>query len=393
MSIAANNQRNRSEGLCPVVVVANDPWDTQPRRKQRLYARLATQRPVFYMDPPSSLLDILRGKRFVRRDLGSSPQISRREHELRVVSGSWEIPGEYYSGDITLANGRLHRRWLARAIRHVVQQENLSEISLVHYWPLFHPLNHACRVRATAYDVIDDYAALTPFKQLGKALDRAAEELASAADVTVTVNRSLAQRFENHAGRLELLPHGVDTDLFHPRAYENTPFEALRAEKRVKAVFHGTIDHRLDEVTLMALLRAGVTLLLAGQVGWRGDELKRMKEAGDCRTFGVLDQPEVAALVSAADVGIIPFWPLPGLDPVLTLKRLEFYACELPIVASGLNTGHDTGNELIRATGAADFVRAVQEAESRSVLDGAARRALAAEHSWGSIAQRFGALL
>lgn len=393
MSIVPNNQKDREEGGCPVVVVANDPWDTQRRRKQQLYSRLATRRPVFYLDPPFSPLDFLRGKRSLRHDLRSILHVSPRESGLRVVSGSWGFPGEYYTGEITSANGRLHRRWSARTIRRLVQREKLSEIALVHYWPLYHPLNPVCKVRTMVYDAIDDYAALSPFPRLGKLLDRAADELASAADVTVTVNQSLAERFGSYARRLELVPHGVDTNLFHPRAFENTPYEALRAENRLKAVFHGTIDHRLDLGILLALLRAGVTLLLAGQVGWRGGGLERLKEAGDCRTFGVLDQPEVAALVSAADVGIIPFRPLPGLDPVQTLKRFEFYACGLPIVASGPASGRETGNELIRAADADDFVRAVQDAESRSPLGGAARRALAAQNSWDACAQRFGALL
>ncbi len=381
------SSRHRASASTPVVVLANDPFDSQWRRKQQLYSRLARRRPVVWVDPPFSVLDFARGRRELASHLRTPIRIRSPREGLTILSGSPGLPGETYAGTLTIANAWLHRHWCRRALRHLDAQRpgSASRAILVCYWPLFHPLPGLppeLRPRKLVYDAIDDYAALTPFSGLRRRIDRAADLLAAATDLTLVTNRRLADRLAAAARRIEILPHGVDTALFHPGAAEGSRFEAIAAEPGLKVVFHGTLDHRLDQAVLIKILEDGITLLLAGQVGWRRGELARLEAAGDCRYAGELTQADAAALVAAGDVGIIPYRRLPGMDRVQTLKRLEFFASGLPVVATDMAPYRDHAGELILAGDPASFSQAVRRAETLSPLSRDARIALAEENTW-----------
>jgi len=388
--------------VTPVIVLANDPFHSQWRRKQQLYSRLAQRRPVLYVDPPFSILDFARGRRELAAYLRHPVRVESPTEGLTVLSGSWGLPGEAYRGWITTLNAWLHRRWIPRALRRAHCSSGMRASRdigrwerpiLICYWPLYHPATLGTEASRLIYDAIDDYAALTPFRRLREQLDRAADQLAADADLTIVTNARLADRFAGVARRIEILPHGVDPGLFHPDAHRGTRFAPLRDASTLKAVFHGTLDQRLDLDVLAALLRSGITLLLAGQAGWRTGQLDRLRACGDCRYFGELDQKSVAALVSAADVGIIPYRPLSGMDRVQTLKRLEFLACGLPVVATGMDPYHDYRDQIILANGPESFVRAVRRAEALSPLDRDARLALAGKQTWNARVDRLAAYL
>lgn len=382
----------------PVIVLANDPFDSQWRRKQQLYSRLARRRPVVWIDPPFSVLDFARGRRELASHLRRPIRIRSPQEGLTVLSGSPGLPGETYAGALTAANAWLHRHWCRRALRRLeaAQPGSIAQATLVCYWPLFHPLpgrRPELRPRKLIYDAIDDYAALTPFAGLRRTLDHAADRLATASDLTLVTNTRLADRLAGAARHIEVLPHGVDPALFRPGAARGSRFEALAAEPGPKAVFHGTLDHRLDLTVLKKLLEDGITLLLAGQMGWRRGELAQLEAAGDCRYAGELTQADAAALVAAADVGIIPYRPLPGMESVQTLKRLEFFACGLPVVATDMLPYRDHAAELILADGPDDFASAVRRAGTLSPLDREARLALASENTWDARVEAFEAYL
>ena len=70
-----------------VVVLANDPWETQWRRKQHLYSRLAQYRPVYYLDPPFSPLDFPRGRRSLVSWLADPVAVHEASGGVRVLAG------------------------------------------------------------------------------------------------------------------------------------------------------------------------------------------------------------------------------------------------------------------------------------------------------------------
>jgi len=366
--------RPATTGAAPVVFVANDPWASQWRRKQQLASRLAARRRVYYLDPPFSPLDFARGTRSPGEWLRSPYRCRADASGVRVVRGAWGIPAERFSALVELANAVRQRAWARSCLDRLAREEGLEEAVLICYAPLLHPLAPPLRVRRLVYDAIDDYALLSRARRLGGRIDARMKALAAAADLTLVPDENLRARLRPFARRIVKLPHGVDTRAFRPDAWRGTRFADLRQSPGVKAVFHGTLNERLDQSLLLALLRAGVTLLLAGESTWPRRGVAELRAAGDLRLFGLLPQGDAGALVASADVGIIPYRPLPGVSSLDNLKAAEFLAAGLPVVASGdpqARASPRGGRGGIRdaprggitlAAGPEAFVRAVREA-------------------------------
>lgn len=372
----------------PVVVLSNCPWRSQWRRRQQIAARLAAARTVYFLDPPFSGLDFARGRVAPVRWLATPHGIAADPTGVRVVRGAPGIPAQRFSGPIQRANGWLQRAWARRSLELLRRRNGLPPPILICYEPLVHPLAALGPARATIYDAADDYAALSRSSHLRPILRGRMEALAAASDLTISASAALHARLAPLARRAELLPHGVDARCFHPDAHVGSRFAALAREPGTRAVFHGTLDHRLDLDVLAALLRAGVTLLLAGECAWSRAEIERLRRAGDLRFFGLLDQREAAALVAAAQVGIIPYRALPGMESIQTLKRLEFYACGLPVVATDIPAYRPWAAELALAAGAGEFVTAVRAAASAPADQRRRLRALAEAHTWDAVVAR-----
>jgi len=369
-------------GPAPVVVLSNCPWHSQWRRRQQIASRLATRRTVYFLDPPFSALDFARGRVPLGRWLAARLAIETDPTRVRIVRGTAGLPAQRFSGPVQRANGWLQRAWARRCLQTLRRREHLAPPILICYEPLLHPLAALGPARAMVYDAADDYAALSHSPHLQRVLRRRMDGLAASCHLTIAASAPLYARLAPVARRAELLPHGVDVARFHPTAYAGSRFEALAQEPGIRAVFHGTLDHRLDLDVLVALLRAGVVLLLAGECAWSNSDIERLQRAGDARVFGLLDQTEAAALVAAAQVGIIPYRALPGMESIQTLKRLEFYACGLPVVATDIPAYRPWADELTLAGDPTAFVAAVRSAASAPPDQRRRWRALAEAHTW-----------
>jgi glycosyltransferase involved in cell wall biosynthesis len=376
-----------------VIVLANSPWHAQWRRKQRLYSRLAALRPVYTIDPPFSPLDFLRGTKSFTTCMGSSVHVTTEPCGVRRVTGHPGIPGERFAGRIQFANAMRHRRWLKLRLCALMRDEALREPVVVCYEPLLYPVRELVPVGTFVYDVLDDYAALHPSRALRPKLDRAMRSLAAECDLTLVPNEALAQRLRADARRIELLPHGVDAARFRPGAHAGSRFASLAETRGVKAVFHGTLNTRVDRELLAALLAAGMTLVLAGENGWSRAAFRRLHAQGDLRYFGLLDCTEVAALVAACDVGLLPYNRSPGMEGVGTLKLLEFYAAGLPVVASAPVAAAWHTPALQIAEDPRAFVAAVHHAATLGAVERAAGFEIARANTWDARVRQLDAWL
>ncbi len=366
----------------PVLVLSNCPWHSQWRRRQQIASRLARHRPVVYCDPPFSALDVTRGRRAGADLLDRRPSITRHESGVDVVHGCAGIPAQRFWSVIALLNARRQRRWARRTLIHVRARGPQAPPIVICYEPLLHPLASLEPRAALVYDAADDYARLSRSRFLRDRIAGRMEGLAAAAELTIAASATLQRHLAPHARRTVLLPHGVALERFGPDADRGTEFSRLRDEPGLKAVFHGTLDRRLDPQILLALLRGGVRLLLAGECAWDRATFARLRAAGNLRYFGVLDQAAAAALVAAADVGIIPYRPLPGMESAQTLKRLEFHAAGLPIVATDMDPYRAYRDELALADGPQAFLDRVRSATTDPVLTPDQRLAIAAANTW-----------
>ncbi len=166
-------------------------------------------------------------------------------------------------------------------------------------------------------------------------------------DVVLATTPPLAEALASRGVRDPVaLPNGADLAVFRPLGQAARPDLGLGKETFV-AIHAGMIGayYRLD-VVAEAFARLGVDvrprarLLLAGTV--YGSHLRDVRAAAEhlgiadrVRYVGAVAEPErLARLLSAADVGLVPYDDDPLWRHALPTKVMEYCACGLPIVAT-----------------------------------------------------------
>jgi teichuronic acid biosynthesis glycosyltransferase TuaH len=375
-------------------VLGATPWAGQWRRRQHLFSALARLRSVYHIDPPVPPRHLARRRPALTPHAAVAGGGAAARQEVRCIGGPPGLPAQRFSARMRCWNAVLQRRWVAGCLRALAHRGVRRPI-LFSYDALLHPLPGEIEIAQHLFDCIDDYPARTPLRSLRARLESRTQALAAACDFTLVPNEPLAARLRAAARRIELLPHAVDPACFHPRADRETSFAALRALPGIKAVYHGTLDAKLDEAILTGLLRAGIRILVAGERAWPRETLARLRRAGDLRDFGLLDRHGAAALVAAADVGILPYRAFPGCEGAQVLKRLEFFAAGLPVVASDIAPCRREREETILAAGPEAFVAGVRRAASAADDETACERrlAIARANTWEQRALRLDAWL
>jgi glycosyltransferase involved in cell wall biosynthesis len=213
----------------------------------------------------------------------------------------------------------------------------------------------------------------------------------------ICVSRACAEESAGFPGPVRVIPNGVNTDEFRPMPEE-------RARKRadlgygdgdVVVGFVGRL-HSTKGVPLLleafGRLRGGnprVKLLLAGPGPLRGEiEAAARDSGGAIRLLEPLPYDGVPGLLSALDV-----FAFPSRGEAFGISLLEAMACGVASVALGrwgVRELVEDGVTGLLAEGPADFSRKlgllVSDAETRSRMGAAARRAVELRFSWPAIA-------
>ncbi|MCG3197382.1 MAG: D-inositol-3-phosphate glycosyltransferase [bacterium] len=199
----------------------------------------------------------------------------------------------------------------------------------------------------------------------------------------VVYNSTLADKLAPYCAKVEIIPAGVDSDVFHPGAN-------MRRNGPARIFFPGRADDLLKgfEVLLAAgdlLERAGASfeILYTSATDHRATR-------GWLRNLGWKNQEELADLYREMDIVVAPsIW----IEP-FGITALEGMATGLPVVASNLGglarsvLDGETGF-LVRPNDpgelAAQMLRLIHDADLRARMGKAGRDRVLAEFTWDSI--------
>ena len=173
-------------------------------------------------------------------------------------------------------------------------------------------------------------------------------DLADAVVVSTNIEKEdIARLYQVNRTSIEVIPPGVNTDLFHP-ADTRMARQKLNLENRQTILYVGRIEplKGLDILLkAVALLNddTGPNLLIVGGSLEKDAELERLNtlannlDISDIVTFtGSVDQEYLPDYYNAADVFVLPSW-----YESFGLAALEAMACGTPVVVSrvgGLTT-------------------------------------------------------
>jgi glycosyltransferase involved in cell wall biosynthesis len=164
--------------------------------------------------------------------------------------------------------------------------------------------------------------------------------LTRAADAVITVSTNSAQEIERAFGvpehRLHVIPHGVDTDRFHPGASADARhLDRLHLPERF-VLYLGNLDPRknvpalVDAVGRPEIAELGVSLVVAGGSFLGSEPIERLLSAAPhVRYVGQVPPDLVAPLMRAAAVYV-----LPSSHEGFGLPVVEAMACGVPVITS-----------------------------------------------------------
>lgn len=213
--------------------------------------------------------------------------------------------------------------------------------------------------------------------------------------------RELATVAKVRQGRLDVIPHGVDVEHFHPPTPEHV--QAARAAAGLQpgekyVAFLGALEPRKNVPALIrgfaeavAIQDEAPALVLAGQPGWDGRIAKALDAAPENVRIiraGYLPYPLLSGFLGGAELVAYP-----SLGEGFGLPVLEAMACGACVLTTRRLALPEVGGDAVAycGVGAGDVAAALAEllpdASKRAALGAAAQRR-AKEFTWSASAER-----
>ena len=262
----------------------------------------------------------------------------------------------------------------------------------------------------TVYDIADDLPEMIRTSPqipslirptggwVGKAIMK--KSIEKSESVTITTE-SLSQAYGIPPDKCELLPNGVDIELFSPRSCSNI-VEKCGLENSFVVGYVGVIREWLDFGPLFNAIRnliskINIKLLIVG--GGVGCE-KVMEMAKDYNILdhtiftGTIPYSQVPEYISCMNVGVIPFKQDNVSNNSLPLKLFEYLACGVPVISTRIGAIQHKFDHSVRFVSNSDeYQREILQLYhnpdlcSKNGMEG--RRIVVNEYQWATIAKKW----
>ena len=183
------------------------------------------------------------------------------------------------------------------------------------------------------FDVYDDYRTFGTNRLPG--MKSLFNHIVKKADLVVCAGNPLKSILSKISHAVLVVENGVDINLFRPLPREEARRLAGVAPGKTIIGYFGAIEQNrgvkelAEAVSTLRQTNPDTLLLLAGKMDQQG---LIGRSFIDYR--GIVSQQEIARLIAACDVAVIPYLSHPQVDVCNPCKLAEYCACEVPIVAT-----------------------------------------------------------
>lgn len=261
----------------------------------------------------------------------------------------------------------------------------------------------------TVFDMADDLGAMireSPqipgfLRPLGGSLGEfmVRKNIERAEKVTVTTD-ILKEKYRIPDGKCEVVPNGVDTDLF--RDYGDT-----KKELGLDGFIVGYVGVLREWVDLEPVFRAlrdldeEIKMVVVGKEGKFQENVNLARKCGvsDRVIFmGMVPHSQLPKYISAMDICLIPFKANAISESALPLKLFEYMACKKPIISSEiLGVKRVAGNKVIYVSTKNEYreeiLKLYKEKELRIRMGERGRRFVEENYDWKKIVGRIEEIL
>jgi len=313
-----------------LIVCSLEPWGSVRRRIRILVDELIDMDPdlhVLYVAPAIDIPFELRKGRLSDLYLPRHEQVHPRVHVLR--------PRKWLPRSLGPLAGRALGRQISRAAHDLglidplvwINDASYAEFALSTGWP-------------TVYDITDDWllAQNTP-RQLARL--RADEALLLAHSGAVVVCSPELARTRGESRTVDLIPNGVDVNLF--RTPQSRPADLPAAPV---AVYVGTLHGDRTDVPLildLAEARPDLQIALVGTDHLGRSDSERLAAVATIHFLGPQPYDQVPGFMQHADIVVIPHLVNPFTESLDPIKAYECLAAGRPTVATPVAGFRDLG--------------------------------------------------
>ncbi len=313
-----------------LIVCSLEPWGSVRRRIRILVDELVDMDPdlhVLYVAPAIDIPFELRKGRLSDLRLPRHEQVHPRVHVLR--------PRKWLPRSIGPFADHALSRQVSRAAHDLglidpliwINDASYAEYALSTGWP-------------TVYDVTDDWLlAQNTRRQLARL--RADEALLLARSGAVVVCSPALARTRGESRAVELIPNGVDVDLFRTPQPRPTDLPASPV-----AVYVGTLHEDRTDVPLildLAEARPDLQIALVGPDHLARSDSERLAAVATIHLLGPQPYDQVPGFMQHADIVVIPHLVNPFTESLDPIKAYECLAAGRPTVTTPVAGFRDLG--------------------------------------------------
>ena len=310
-----------------IVCISTSNYYPVPTRKQNVMNRLQDAE-VIYIDPPVTILAPLKDRSAFKRLTAFRKPGQKAKDNITVYSPPLVFP--FFNKHRWI--NRINQKMIARYIRKRMKEHGFTEPYLWCYTPTSCDLIHLIPNRGVIYDCVDRHSAYKGMID-PVVVDAMEKDLATAADQVFCTAAGLYDTLRQYNENTELIPNGVDYELFS-RAAES-PGKAAAEENKPVFGFVGMLQECIDYQCMEAVAQAFPEgeLVLVGR-SLPGVDLSSLRAYPNVRFMGLVPQAELPEIIAGFDVCLNLFKEGRLSKDVSPLKFYEYLATGKPIVST-----------------------------------------------------------
>ena len=346
-------------------VVFADDWGRHPSSCQHLFAKVAAQHRVLWINtiglrlPRLNLYDFKRGFEKVTGWINQA--FLKTQSSLPVLGNHLYV----YSPVSTPINTssfyrRLNAGLMIRGIRRQMQRLEMQQPIVVAGVPNVADVIGHLGERMVVYYCYDDFT-LWPGVEKETVLNME-QTLLAKADLVLATSVELQRTRQGVRGSTRLFPHGVDVRHFSSSADPGLAVadEFVHVRKPVIGYF-GLLDERIDYELLKAMAVAHPEWIFA-LVGPVQTKVSTLRHLPNVWLMGKVPYSDLPRYVKAFSVCVMPYVVNDLTNSISPLKMREYLATGKPVVSSDVADAKRFSSSLRVAEGRNAFIRSVEEA-------------------------------
>ncbi len=370
-----------------MIVVYHAIRPFEESRHRGFMAAYGARTPLVYVDP----MNVWRGRKGLEPPPGpehlpaqfSEPGVYRARLPRLLPLGRFRL--------VSLAH-----RWIAmhQMLSAIRRRARGQEIVFVAQHPEFLPTLSGLPADLTAYEVRDDYAALTADAAARRRVERAHRRMLDSSDVVLAVSDRLVSDIRPVRPDVELTSVGVEREFFDVTDDSKAP-AGLRELGRPRVGMVGNLNDRVSWELIERLAREHPqwTLAIVGPVYNAGEgtrtAVRRLGAIPNVRFLGAVGQSDIPSTIAAFDVCLIPYRISEAVERINPLKLYQYLAAGKPVVSTAIPIVERFKDVVAWCRTDDEFVRGVATAVSNG--DGTerreARRLAAIPYTWDAIVE------